>query len=759
MGLFKKSLVVVLVILVWVVGLQWFSYAWNATDSNAEKKQVKVIAPTDGSANVNNNKSEETKKEKNYTFFEKIIWLNKVLWTVSFPMFLIAAKTLDPSFIYGEKLHLDKYLWQLWQMMRNFANFFLWFLFLLSILFYFFNFKQDRFSPKKIIPAILMGVVLVNTSWYLIWFLISLSVVLTIWVWAMPIYVLNNYRGDQPILLPEVSLNLPKWDKTHIEDYKFDVLYRGKENKVYAPCIFVNGVFSGKVFNDFIKSKWQNVDKNNCVLSLWWKLYLINIDWLEYWCSESSEKCKKAIYSSLKDFENYTKQKAISYKDIFHKLWYLLWGFSAIFYQIIDFWTLYQDRFANVANNSWHYLIPILLGKLLLMFLLLLPLFIFWIIMLVRVVLLWFVVIFSPFIFLFQLLGFNFWKFGEKFSLYGVLSLIFMPVFVVFALWIWLIFLTVINETFVQKDLLFVNEKKQDNNTESIVIFKAGDKISTLSFKTDFSISPLKDFVWWIFTSFFGMLLLWTLVMAALKTSSFTRWFVDRIKVFAEWMVKTAPIIPWWLSVAALKQWWTRTVQIPSEIASEQYMHSPLYDWAQRTARVYSWETENIRNYLKTTKELIDIFKNANWWQGFSPFDYEDVLIPKFKEKFKKTYDDLKDWLTDPQVVAYFKKNGLDIDQLIENIIKDRNSISWRRKIRKELLERLLNNLESIKDRNNWYYAKQDDIVFIWKDKDIESLKVFDLSKQKDEIKNYLKNIVWMPEGEINKFFENNKNN
>jgi hypothetical protein len=238
----------------------------------------------------------------------------------------IAAKTLDPSFVYGAPIRLDTYLWQLRQFVRNFANFFIGFLFVLSIIFYFLNFKQDKFSPKRIIPLVLIGVVVVNMSWYLIGLLISLSTALTIGLAAMPMVVLNNLQGDKPVLIPIINLDISKADKIDKQNFKLDILYEGKNEIKYAPCVFVNGVFNETGFNNFIsgsKQKVKNIDTNHCVLSWGGRLYIVKTGELANNC-KSSEECKKWINKNLKNFEKETESLAAHYKDVFHKYGYIL---------------------------------------------------------------------------------------------------------------------------------------------------------------------------------------------------------------------------------------------------------------------------------------------------------------------------------------------------------------------------------------------------------------------------------------------------
>ncbi len=95
------------------------------------------------------------------------------------------------SFIYGEALHFDVFLWKIWQITRNIANFWLGFIFLYEILKYMLNPSETK-TPMSIIKDLLKSGIVIQLSWFAIMVLVDISTVLFALVSSFPSQVIGS---------------------------------------------------------------------------------------------------------------------------------------------------------------------------------------------------------------------------------------------------------------------------------------------------------------------------------------------------------------------------------------------------------------------------------------------------------------------------------------------------------------------------------------------------------------------------------------
>ena len=103
----------------------------------------------------------------------------------------IVGKLMTNSFIYGEALHFDVFLWKIWQITRNIANFWLGFIFLYEILKYMLNPSETK-TPMSIIKDLLKSGVVIQLSWFAIMVLVDISTVLFALVSSFPSQVIGS---------------------------------------------------------------------------------------------------------------------------------------------------------------------------------------------------------------------------------------------------------------------------------------------------------------------------------------------------------------------------------------------------------------------------------------------------------------------------------------------------------------------------------------------------------------------------------------
>lgn len=170
------------------------------------------------------------KRGKTYVFFikRKINCMPEVLWNgfvefiTSFVNLLIAIwmipvmvawQLLTNNFVYWEFLWFDKTLWHMWNISKVFANYTIWFIFIFSIFKYFFATKEWDFNIiKSTLPKIVVASLVVNMSWFILWFLLDLSTLMIAALWNLPTaFIDENPKIHKEITLPK-SIKITLWD-------------------------------------------------------------------------------------------------------------------------------------------------------------------------------------------------------------------------------------------------------------------------------------------------------------------------------------------------------------------------------------------------------------------------------------------------------------------------------------------------------------------------------------------------------------------
>lgn len=177
----------------------------------------------------------------------------------------------------------------------------------------------------------------------------------------------------------------------------------------------------------------------------------------------------------------------------------------------------------------------------------LVPLLILCVVLIIRVAVLWITIAFSPLLVLSKVFDFNLGKSSkslENFTVSNVISTIFLPVIVTFAISISIVFLSVLSEGLTKGTSLaeLGMNTFSDNNKTCINLI-----VTTLCIDMptqDTGVSGMLDFFPWIILNIFGIGLMWTILMAAFKSNVFTKGVAEKVQGFAENAIKTAPIIP-----------------------------------------------------------------------------------------------------------------------------------------------------------------------------------------------------------------------
>jgi hypothetical protein len=102
-----------------------------------------------------------------------VLRFGTAFWTI--PV-ILAGKLLTNEVVYGEFMHFDIYLYKFWNLIKNIANYLLAFLFIVKV---FFLIKQGGSSimseVSKILKGVMIAAVLIQISWRIVGMLIDLS--------------------------------------------------------------------------------------------------------------------------------------------------------------------------------------------------------------------------------------------------------------------------------------------------------------------------------------------------------------------------------------------------------------------------------------------------------------------------------------------------------------------------------------------------------------------------------------------------------
>ena len=179
---------------------------------------------------------EQKTAEKKLEEWEKsLLFVNKTVYVLIYPVLALAWKLVDNSLVYWEVFGFDAVLWKLWNIVKNLANFTLWFIFLFKIFKYLIDWKE---KVKDIILKALIAWIWIQASWFIMATLIDASTILTYWVWWLPITMLkdsSNFIEQQrtkynPYVLKNViSLDAKNFDEFYI--YQTNILWTWEYEK------------------------------------------------------------------------------------------------------------------------------------------------------------------------------------------------------------------------------------------------------------------------------------------------------------------------------------------------------------------------------------------------------------------------------------------------------------------------------------------------------------------------------------------------
>ncbi|MBS8122497.1 type IV secretion system protein [Candidatus Vampirococcus lugosii] len=644
------------------------------------------------------------------------------------PFISIAGASLSNEFVYGSIFNLDGTLYIFWNMMKNFANYIIAFVFLISIFFYFINYKQDGFNPKSLIPKFLVATVGIQASWFLLAALIDLSTVMTYSIGGLPLTVLDNFKEDEEaLMLPVMRMEMGDQGLGGITKSDRTLFYTNPGNsETYATCVTDGQEIDRDYLNENSGSLQEQLDQfdgnynlntQGCVFSN--RLYgqgggnnwnddrdgLIEAG--NNLCDPSGDDCY-----SIKEFTDSVK------------------GFSGPLYTLFGSLSNIADLGVSGVGGGGGAEVGaysiIAMMKIIIFLALIIPLLTLTIVLIIRGVLMWLIIALAPLLVVSWTFGFNISGSSDKYSMSSVLSLIFLPVIVAFAVSISIIFLTVLNNTLKVGDFqgstgalaVLGLEKNVDDAGEEKgqeICFKiplGDEKETNICFNSPenaVGISPFLDILGWIVVNLFAVALMWSIIFAALKSAKLTSGVVNWVDGISKEAFKTAPVIPtpWGSqSIGSLGRVGESLSKQPGQIISRQYAESGIQDTMRTLEGTFSGtNSQGIQNFKNSVKK--PGYDSSTFTQTASSAigagqhigDIQEDVLSELKDKDKSgmfnSANSLTDIAQDPDMRSHYNSNYGNIDNLLSQTNRSDGKTLLSEQELKEVYFNLENNMIS----------------------------------------------------------------
>ncbi len=646
-----------------------------------------------------------SKTEQNIAdFFEMVL---KVLYLLLWPLLAIAGASLDNTLVYGEIFYLDKALWEFWQMIRTFANFWLGFIFIASIFMSFIGAEKaaEKISVKTIIKKLFLAWILINMSWFIVAALIDLSTVMVFSLGALPLNVvrddvaLNQWLWKVRYLTTHSFYNQDSSTNTKRDLLEHSVIYscpgewydpsaetNSSQRTYYLPCWIENGKFvdtesvkennsrenykqkyidaRGEIWNGDIG--W-NISDDYCV---WWYDLIEQVPWGQF----SPDILPALRENGLIELKN---KKCSTLDTLIEKAQWMTWPLYTLFATIMHMGEIGLTVNNKTVVEKWlEFLMRTIVG-----IALFLPLFAFAVVLVMRAVILWLIIAFSPLLTLIYVFNFQALKVSKaEFNLKNVVGLIFLPVYGVFAVSITIIFLSLIGRIDLIDD---TNPCKADAYSETSWTEVTCPEKNTTCYKmfdiTEICFTESQRNTWsnivntlsWLTVNFFGIALMRTIIFFVLKSDKITWSIAGKIEWFGKSLAWSASVIPlpaWgFTSFSALKQSASDVQKIPDKISQQQYR-----DGIGEYIESYG-ARGNAKQVEKLLAEKVTKAKNGEAvsysTQNFVLPDNTNhsqfaSLWPSLWLAAGKSYADAK-WMdfkwaySDPQTINYMQANGM----------------------------------------------------------------------------------------------------
>jgi hypothetical protein len=595
------------------------------------------------------------------------------------PAMAISWAALSNELVYWKAFFLDRSLWKFWQMIRTFSNFILWFLFIGSILFAFFRFWwwDDTWWVKSLFKNVAIAWLLINMSWWLVAALIDLSTIMVVAVWWLPLTVMgstttgNNHevRDHIRFLKSHTILDLSPRNNTNQDVFDHTIVFscgatedRESPETFYAPCKVLNGRMADRgdidiewswlQFLHLLAQSWEKFSKNDSLKVTYDNLSkdycFYSWDLIQYVSWADVNDCE--VYQDL--LEAWAEQKkndwCAFFWDLTTRATESTWPLYTIYWSILSMSQIgLTSNFWNVTEVSLELLI-----KAIIWLWLMIPLLLLAAILVIRAVVLWLVIAFSPLLVLAYSFKFSKekldWAQWGKFTIWNIIWLIFLPVFAVFALSISVIFLAMLsNITLIEvkewthpqakeqaswcknsvSTILQWVEKIQNDGSTSCYDFMGIQTICFDEWDKVFG-SNIVNILSWLILNCFGIAIMWMVVMFVLKSNKFTATVTEKVDNFAREWLMSVPIIPIDAQWNRISLWWAKdfVTNTPNQIMARQRNQYQWFLNARDSHRSAAWSSEAqtvVTQIQNNPQQFFDWSTSAH--QNTNLWDYNDM--------------------------------------------------------------------------------------------------------------------------------------
>ncbi len=735
------------IVILTIISLGVLFVNFGIGQSNIVLAQNVVWAANDQAGQVVNQQEQTNQNEDKKTLQYIAAGLELILkffFIIIWPLIWLAGLALTNDFVTGEAFQISGVLFGFWQVMKNFAFYILGFLFLFSIFAYIIWYGKDKFHPKKIILKTFLAGILIPMSRFLFLVALDISTVLTYSLGALPLQINGKIDSKKigGLVYPNVVADFTSLKIWWGKDKYGVVVYYTYEDENWGINYVLPCMLSG---NKFVNQKeWDNyVNKVNDQLSKKNKGITIDSSNCVIWFNKVVKfEAKKDVFDENWNLEIATVAvKSTSFMDkietnLKNWSWVLYFMYASLLNAAdIDFYAFGGLKWLTTISLQF-------LLKALMWLFLILPLFAFLIVLIARWVLLWLIAAFLPLLVIMWVFGISLGDKAKKFSINSIAWLIFMPVVAVFALGIALLFMNVLQAT-VWKDSINVESWLAQLGVKWNCISAFGENGGKVCFKADNIVK-----VWWDnFTHFtgrfviniFGILLMWAVVFAAMRTSSLTASISDSIKWFGAQLGKTIPWIPTpagMQSVGSMEQAMKAIRRKPGDLQFMQFRESGLSTFLNKL-----WNYSELRevkadiNNAKDFKQMSSAINSLPPGYRFSDIESDVVasikrLLPdNLRKQLKETDNTIDKVISNPSVADYLLKNGFNITWMMK-----KSSSSWylSKKQIEDFKEKAFNIYNKIKGENKIISPNKDKELFIknW------VVYYFDKEDQKKDINN-----------------------
>jgi hypothetical protein len=646
------------------------------------------------------------------------------------PLLYVAGLAMDNSLIYGEWLGLTGLLYQFWTIMRSLANFVIVFLLVWTIG------KQMRDWAKwakelgKTIMAIMVSGIVINASWFLIGAMVDLSTIATYGVWTIPLKLsgwddayckttngitkVENPVKDmkdiaklwtcRPILATHGTMNLS--DTFSAEAAQRKVYYSYEATTVnpwthyFLSCPFKNGSITTSGWNDFLTSFTSS---GTYALTNWVTGTIAGDqkvkDYLRKSGSMGSTHCvvwTNQIMQVPKNgkidlYGSWYYESVIWWVQTLHSWWWLRIrnlvetnkGMIGVMYTMYGNMLWFANIKTDVQTNSTESQIIQFLVKWFFGFAIMFPLIALCIVLMMRVAVLWMVVWFAPLLVLWwtlELMGIKNEQLSsmmkwiwEKLTLSNVVNLLFQPVLVVFVITMGMMFLDALQATIVA-DNGFWEALKCDNSTwQQCCSMIDVVNICFEKFNAQAGTDAFFNYFTFTIVNIVGVMLLWFMVFAVMKSSKITEWAVSKIQWLGRNVLWSIPVIPWfdgsfvWFDGA--KDGLGKAFDTVTEGTKDKTGETITKPWVDKTFEDLSGAAGTAKKKMKESLPDIkpdDIIKDSAKTQEFTGELLKSIDSAKWDVKYS-TADNLVD-VSDPRIDALFKKYNIS-DKKLENLL------------------------------------------------------------------------------------------